>query len=296
MEKYICNDCSQPCEIIAADGSDVPNRCPFRVDWINANWHKVDKEQTVTDCNQLPKLTDDVFYRPDCPLWAVYAAVDKYGSAFFFEIKPSLNTATEKPCIWFSGKAGRIKQISGKWDASNWQHSLIEIKPLTFCIRKSTLHALESAANELQAKIKERPAKKSELPDWCKVGEWVYYRGYRKIIEVKALKLVLESTHCGNLTVYPEEIGKEVKQARLRPWNFEEAPYHLKVKEKNWSRASEELAFLSGRSGKWGYLVGAKDSECLAFYSLEEMKIRYRTLDGEPCGVLEHLENGEWVE
>lgn len=32
--------------------------------------------EPVTECNQLPKLTVEVFDRPDCPGWAKYAAVD----------------------------------------------------------------------------------------------------------------------------------------------------------------------------------------------------------------------------
>jgi hypothetical protein len=250
-------------------------------------------EQTVTDCNQsaqpttnssqLPKLTNDVFYRSDCPLWAVYAAVDKYGSAFFFEIKPSLNTATEKPCIWFSGKAGRIKQIPGKWDASDWQHSLIEIKPLTFCIRKSTLHTLESAANELQAKIKERPAKKSELPDWCKVGEWVFDKAINKYSQVAP----------EDITEHLQEVCKiifkgEIVQARLRPYNAKEMMGLVgKVICGNDTDFRAMIVYADGGTNRVETIHYDYDAEELA---------RCYNIDGKPCGVLEHLENGEWVE
>lgn len=211
-----------------------------------------DKIDNIQD-KSLPKLTAEVFSRPDCPKWAKYAALSGGGWLSFYEDKPRMSK-DEYPKRWLN--YDRWYPVEGaKFDATDWQNSLVE-----------------------------RPAAK--LPDWCKVGEWVYYRGYRKIIKVNALRLVLESAHCGDLTVYPEEIGKEVKQARLRPYNAEEIPdLPFEVTKKN---SNFRTTVVSCRGNKVWLAVST-----IAF-STEELMQDFTT-KGEPCGVLEHLENGEWV-
>lgn len=37
---------------------------------------------------KLPKLTVDIFDRPDCPEWAQWAAVDECGDAYVYDTKP----------------------------------------------------------------------------------------------------------------------------------------------------------------------------------------------------------------
>ena len=50
-----------------------------------------DNDETLQDGiqdKQLPKLTAEVFDRPDCPKWAKYAAVDNDGMAVLFKHRP----------------------------------------------------------------------------------------------------------------------------------------------------------------------------------------------------------------
>ena len=100
--------------------------------------------QLVTNCNQLPKLTAEVFNRPDCPEWATYAAVNRNNTASWFNDKPIYDG--NKSCLWLCKETPyyvAVETIPGVWDASDWQNSLVE-----------------------------RPAKENKLPEWCKVGEW----------------------------------------------------------------------------------------------------------------------------
>jgi len=49
--------------------------------------------EPTTDCSQLPKLTAEVFNRPDCPEWAKYAAVDYTENAYYYNDKPVRKSA-----------------------------------------------------------------------------------------------------------------------------------------------------------------------------------------------------------
>jgi hypothetical protein len=251
-------------------------------------------------CNfgKLPKLTAEVFDRPDCPVDAKIAVVNEDGSAYW----GSFNTARPNFRGGWDGENGSWFSIPGKFDSSDWQNSLIK-RPSKAAFDKLLKNYAEKQADAIWQKAREHRLseqyhngpEKTTLPDWCKVGEWVYLsnKEYDKIESIDDFGINLAS----GTIINKKYIHEEAVSARLRPWNFEEAPYQLKVKRNDWSRgAGEELTFLGPRSGKWGYLVGAYDNECFTFYSFEEMKILYRTLDGEPCGVLEHLENGTWVE
>ena len=88
----------------------------------------------VAECNQLPKLTAEVFDRPDCPEWAKYAAVDANGDSFYYEDKPR---ACEADREWLVDKCivGTNRIIADDFDPTDWRNSLIK-----------------------------RPAK---LPEWC---------------------------------------------------------------------------------------------------------------------------------
>jgi hypothetical protein len=60
----------------------------------------------------------------DAPEWAVCAAVDKDGEAYYYNSKPT----GKNDCSWYwNWEAGiEHRQIHGKFDASDWQKSLIE--------------------------------------------------------------------------------------------------------------------------------------------------------------------------
>lgn len=147
-------------------------------------------QEPVTDCNQLPKLTAEVFDRFYCPAWVKYAAVDKSGEVWVFEKKPIINVSGE---LWALNCICNCRTLMFKADNSDWQNSLIE-----------------------------RPEKKQDCSDFVdkyKVGEWVTYYEDNRYKYFKIAKIELNR-------LYSED-GKfslmcDVGKARLRPYNSEE--------------------------------------------------------------------------
>ena len=257
MVKYICKDCPDPCEITVADGSDVPSCCPFRLTWKAVNWHEA--SENLQD-KPLPKLTAEVFDRPDCPEWAKYAAVDECGYVRLFSNSPWLG----KSC-WNWSK-GEVRQLIGvKFDASNWQKSRIK-----------------------------RPEEKYTLPEWCKVGEWMCYPNdevsvvYLKISDI-ADGCVFAKEKNDLIAFSFDTFSKNAKPARLRPFNADEMKALMgKVIEKGPS-----MHIVTGFENVF-------DNECMVhvngcLYGANDL-LRQFTINNKPAGVLEHLENGEWVE
>ena len=207
--------------------------------------------EPATNSSQLPKLTAEVFDRPDCPEWAQWAAVDMNGIGTYFESKPSIPSW----CPWWDRT---IKHYSignfEKWDSSDWQHSLIE-----------------------------RPAR---LPGWCKVGEWCFCLdddGNCKYFNITKIK---------DNFIYGEDWVIDyhfVKQARFRPYNAEEMQGIVgKVVGNERGGMFLVTTFIADDGGK----------VCVDSIAYKADALLYcYTINGKPCGVLEHLsENGEWVE
>jgi hypothetical protein len=229
------------------------------IDGKDAVWQEV-KEQ---ESNQLPKLTEEVFNRPDCPEWAKYAAVDNDGTAVFFKSLPKKSVFGD----WWQ-RYGVVHEFGYHYDASDWKNSLIK-RP-----EKNTL-------------IK-RP-EKNTLPDWCKVGEWVWRDGkYHKIIETGQEWIITAwDEHTG---FWGMNILYQFSQARLRPYNAAEMRGLIgKVLTSN-SRSTPFSFLVVYAEGDGSFIESYRFK-----YTAEELKDHF-TIDGKPCGVLEHLENGEWVE
>ena len=213
------------------------------------------EEQPVTDCNQLPKLTVEVFNRPDCPVWAQYAAVDVQGLAYWYSYPP---LADERIGVWKVWGTER-KLIDEFFDSSNWQHSLIK-----------------------------RPAKETKLPEWCKNGALAWENGDYFELEVidEDHRITMKYSDGTEESVIADYIGKHVKQARLRPYNAEE----MKALVTRVIEDEDELMFVTGYDKKDNLVVVWDE-----YFSADSL-LRKCTIDGKPCGVMEHLENGEWVE
>jgi hypothetical protein len=257
MSKWQCEKCGSksPCvlEFIDEDDGFNPTHCPVdgasEID--GPEWKPV---EPVTNCNQLPKLTAEVFDRPDCPEWAEWAAVDEDGEAIFFEKMPY--TAT-KICGCFSRDC-KDETIPGKFDASDWQNSLIE-----------------------------RP-EKTTLPEWCKPGAWLWVKSaesYEQIEEIEGRNII-----CGTIFFEVGAIGKTAFEARVRPWTFEEAPFMVKAKDKNGK--IELLRLHIEDSGNFFFRYHGYTDERADFFAKN-----FTQVDGSPCGVLEHFdpEREEWV-
>ena len=252
MSKWKCEN--QKCEKLCY--AELPERCHPTGCLLsknnNPNWRKED--EPVTNCNQLPKLTAEVFNRPDCPAWAKYAAVDASGLAYYYSESPFvLSDAFGWGMVCSNNNQCAI--IPEKFTHINWSESLIE-----------------------------RPEKKTP-PDWCKLGEWMWIKDFNAYFKVDRLDGLLArgKDFCGsNYSVAIENI----RQARLRPYNAKEMRGLVgKVIE-----GKDEISVITdySRDNNKIYFIGG-------WSSADEILKQGYTIDGKPCGVLEHLENGEWV-
>lgn len=138
---------------------------------------------------------------------------------------------------------------------------------------------------------------KPELPDWCKVGAWVWFKGdkdtgydpgYFKInaIGYNGKENVI---YADGITNVPLSV---VKQARLRPWTYKEAIG--KTVFWKFDNSKKEIASMIDRADDEGnvYVFGYGELKAKKLM----MEERFSQSDGLPCGVLEHKnDQGEWV-
>jgi hypothetical protein len=119
------------------------------------------------------------------------------------------------------------------------------------------------------------------LPDWCKVGEWYYDKVIKQYLQIDSFDMA-----------HKARWGQDLKngvfvQARKRPFN------------------AEEMRNLLGKvvtNGTDAFLICVYygETNCVSAGSFAEFNAKSLiknnfTVDGKPCYVLEHLENGEWV-
>lgn len=67
-----------------------------------------------------PKLTQEIFDLPNCPEWAVAAAVDRRGRCYVYRSVADVRIDADLQCH-FSGYCCGM----GMYDASDWKNSLI---------------------------------------------------------------------------------------------------------------------------------------------------------------------------
>lgn len=87
------------------------------------------KDVTVTRTEKRYVLNEKVFQLDNCPDWAQYAAVDEDGAAYFYRYSPCIighgyNCNSDAP--WECEKYIQISDDDPLFDATDWQHSLIE--------------------------------------------------------------------------------------------------------------------------------------------------------------------------
>ena len=259
MSKWKCKtpNCGKPCYAELPE-HHKPKNCIL--DERIPDW-KEDNETTISSI-KLPKLTAEVFDREDCPEWAKYAAVDKCGSVRLFSHSPWLG---ESCWNWANGEVTQLFGVT--FDASDWQKSRIK-----------------------------RPEKKT-LPEWCKVGKWVYDPSgnlYGKVGKMDASLLGADShivmhyvAEGGSATLPYAMVLNNLKPARLRPYNAEEMRGLV-------GKALDGKIFRSIIVG-YDACTNRVNTVCCE-YNSDALFVGF-TIDGKPCGVLEHLnDNGEWVE
>lgn len=162
-KEYVCNLCDTPCKLTVYWNESVEslsNVTFCSITGKKANWQEVepDKQDEAKAETKLPKLTAEVFDRPDCPSWAKFAAIDANGDAWWFEGKPIISDDRE----YWIGRLSR-RNIEGIFDSSDWKNSLIE--------------------------------RTVKLTDWIKVGAWVWNidcEVYGKIEKIEDGMVVIE--------------------------------------------------------------------------------------------------------
>lgn len=120
------------------------------------------------------------------------------------------------------------------------------------------------------------------LPDWCKPDKIVWIdptneplsRGYMEILFIEGKSLILET---GRID-FQQEI---IKKTRLRKWRPAEAIGKVVI-------VDEVYYVISGSDEGMAWIGNT-------FIRLDDLLKKSKQPDGSPCGVLEHLEDGEWV-
>lgn len=155
-------------------------------------------------------------------------------------------------------------------------------------------HLLEKVA--LWERVYDEPEQKqdetvtdcNQLPDWCKVGEYVWCdrNGYGKIYSVREDRksCAVYFRHGGG--EFPLKAFLKFKQARLRPYN------------------AEEMKALVGKTitlpdGDIGIVIGFCEESsaiCCVMLWYRASDLLTATINGMPCGKLVHKEGDDWVE
>lgn len=251
--KYKCKSCGLECRV---ESNFEPTVC-LKTGVICYGWHKV-SAPTPKPLSEaiLPKLTDAVFDREDCPEWANYAAVNENRTAFFFGNVPNRGCSNPRKKYW-TYHHSEMMQIPGEFDSTDWQNSLIE-----------------------------RPAKK-KLPDWCKVGAWVWCadcRAERKIEAINGNRITVRFP-APDATSYTGDVS-EFKP--IVPFTLETITplLPLIVREKGSKTSFTSVIVHASTVGVW---IGAASIAI----SYEQLMNTHERLSGDPCGVLEVEEVAE---
>lgn len=196
-------------------------------------------------------------------------------------------------------KIQRLQEIMSK--ALKLRRELDLIDFTTLAGEAADIYSL--AKEELETKIMianledgiEEENKKEALPDWAKVGEWGYDTAREEYFEIVAVTpfnvevayLDDEFTMVIGIPIF----NADCVQARKRPFNAEEM---------------KELIGKLYESSLRKFIITGYDKEKNAikvnelWFTAEELMNGKNAcnppmVDGKPCYVLEHLENGEWV-
>jgi hypothetical protein len=265
MSKWKCEKCDpyDPCYYYCGRTGTEPVACPITDN--KPYWVPI-KRELFGKTEQLPKLTEEVFNRPDCPVWAKIAVVNQDGSASW----GSGDKASPVGGAWMLQRATKgfqWKPIPGKFDASDWENSLV---------RRPVIEA---------------------LPEWCKQDAWIFDCNEREYAQVKDITGEIEDVDL----VYAGTEERETKsrkyiidcclEARLRPFNADE----MKALVGKVIEHKKDLHLVTN------YLNDTADNEpfvCVGTNWREAKGLieHNYTIDGTPCGVFEHLEDGEWCD
>jgi hypothetical protein len=251
MKKFECNGCVYRKCTADVEQSEIPKYCALK-GYLVSVWHEVKEEE-----QKLPKLTAEVFDRPDCPEWANYASVNADGEVWFHARKPKIVDN-----FWCAGSPEKMYQRHKEFDAFDWKNSLVK-----------------------------RPAKEKVLPDWCKVGEWGYNtetHGYFEIVSIDDIFVNIYIHGYGPFQQSYGVIKKYCVEARKRKFNDKEMKEIV-------GKSLETPSFVKFIYS-YDKDNGTLESHDF-LYTAEDLFEDAFKFDGKPCYKLEHLnEKGEWVE
>ena len=180
---------------------------------------------------------------------------------------------------------------SRKISAFQFDYNGIYLYKNTDIIKLALANAEKNGKNIDVTQKNEPPSNHSQLPAWCQPGQWVHNKrnGYGEIKSVREDRSSCFIEFSGGAGDFvPEEFKNVLKQARLRPLKAEEIyvlPFEVRAKN------SSFRTIVVSCDGKKVWLSGAS----LAI-TTQELSKEFTFACGSPCGVLEHLEDGEWVE
>lgn len=135
----------------------------------------------------------------------------------------------------------------------------------------------------------------NELPDWCRVGKWIWYKDAYNLygsLHVHGYWLYVTAiTDKGIETLqltYEVPISK-CSETHTRPWKFTEAPIGVKCRNKL-NNGPLFVAYLN-QTGD-GYKVIDSETDV----DFNAMSSTYIQHDNTPCGVLQHKDElGCWT-
>jgi hypothetical protein len=137
-----------------------------------------------------------------------------------------------------------------------------------------------------EVKEEEKAEEIFNFPNWCKVGKIVYNpttKEYGTLTIVDVTRGIWIENQ-GNMILVN---FYDLLEARLRPFNEKEM---RELVGKAITYKTSEEVFLVTYFNKVHVGLGHL---CL---TAEDLLNKYTKVNGSPCGVYEHLENGEWVE
>ncbi len=136
---------------------------------------------------------------------------------------------------------------------------------------------------------------KNELPDWCQVGKWIWYKdaynlyGSLHVHGYWLYVVAITDKRIKTLQRIDEVPISECSETRTRPWKFDEAPFGVKCRNKL-TNGSLFVAYLN-QTGD-GYKVIDSETDV----DFKTMSSTYIQHDNMPCGVLQHRDEvGQWT-
>ena len=200
-----------------------------------------------------------------------------------------VNRWKPKPHEVYFRVQGDARVVSDIWSGGTFDERILNIGNC-FETREEAEQWAEKLKSLFTTQYKEKPpiepCRRNTPPAWCDVGKYVWdinAKQYVKVISIDDNEVSFSDGYYGAVPL--DAVEMDYKPVRLRHYNDKEMKALVGRSIENNSRAEFVLGYDKiNRHLKTGF----------ANYNASDL-IDY-TVDGEPCYVLEHQENGKWVE